>query len=48
MSMYNCTGELKAFDLTVNQLFKTLMKECFAQWYAEQVGDILREGVNMT
>lgn len=33
----SCTSELQPLDLTVNQVFKTLMKEKFAVWYSNKI-----------
>ena len=34
-------------DLTVNQVFKQELKECFIRWYAGLVKDQLRDGVQL-
>ena len=32
-----CTSELQPLDLTVNGKFKVYMKDCFIEWYSDQV-----------
>ena len=33
----SCTGELQPLDLSVNDEFKSLMKDSFARWYVHEV-----------
>ena len=42
-----CTGELQPLDLSFNQPLKTLMKELFTHWYADQISDQLSKGVQL-
>ena len=43
----HCTGELLPLDLTVNQVFKQELKECFIKRYAGLVKDQLGDGVEL-
>jgi hypothetical protein len=40
-----CTSELQPLDLTVNALFKRKQKELFTEWYADEIGKQIENGV---
>ena len=35
----NCTGELQPLDLSVNKSVKDIIKQCFQEWYSDQIVD---------
>ena len=39
-----CTGELQPLDVSVNDMFKKELRNCFSNWYAEQVSSDLSAG----
>lgn len=40
-----CTGELQPLDVSVNEEFKSLLKESFSRWYACEVQQSLDQGI---
>lgn len=40
----SCTRELLPLNMSVNDVFKALMKDSFAKWYAHEVETALDEG----
>ena len=40
----SCTGELQPLDISTNETFKTLMKDSFTRWYAQEVQEALDSG----
>ena len=40
----SCTGELQPLDISTNETFKTLMKDSFTRWYAQEVHEALDSG----
>ena len=35
----NCTRELQPLDLSVNKFVKDVIKQCFQEWYSDQIVD---------
>jgi len=35
----SCTGELQLLDLSVNKSVKDIIKQCFQEWYSDQIVD---------
>ena len=43
-----CTSELQPLDLSVNAIFKRKQKEQFTEWYADEIGKQIENGVLYT
>ena len=41
----SCTGELQPLDVGINDQLKTLLKQEFSRWYANEVQEALKKGV---
>ncbi len=43
----SCTGELQPLDVSVNDHFKTLMKNALSSWYSTEVQRVMDSGVTV-